>query len=78
MNVQAKKSFAMVDYDRCNPSACNPGEGVCAAVAACTHKVVKQIDGVFNPPMIFHDMCMGCWDCIEACPLDAIQTRHVS
>lgn len=78
MNVQAKKSFAMVDYERCNPGKCNPERGVCAAVAVCTHKVVKQIDDVFNPPIIFHDMCMGCWDCIEACPLDAIQMKHVS
>jgi ATP-binding cassette subfamily E protein 1 len=78
MNIQAKKSFAMVDYDRCAPAACDPQNGICAAVAACTHKVLKQIDGVFNPPVVFHDMCMGCWDCIPACPLGAIQTRHVS
>ncbi len=78
MNLQAKKSFAVVDYDRCAPAACDPQNGVCAAVAACTHKVLKQIDGVFNPPVVFHHMCMGCWDCIAACPLGAIQTRHVS
>ena len=78
MNLQAKKSFAMVDYERCAPGECDPQNGVCAAVAACTHKVLKQIDDAFNPPIIFHDMCMGCWDCIAACPLGAIQTRHVT
>lgn len=68
----------MVDYERCNPGKCNPGKGVCAAVSACTHKVIKQIDGVFEPPIIFQDMCMGCWECIKACPLDAIQMKHVT
>ncbi|MFP3912535.1 MAG: 4Fe-4S binding protein [Desulfobacteraceae bacterium] len=28
--------------------------------------------------MVFQDLCMGCWDCMEACPLDAIQRRHVT
>ena len=76
--MQSKKSFALVDYEICNPKECNPGEGVCAAVQACSHKVIKQIDGVFEPPMVFQDMCMGCWDCIEACPLDAIQIKHIN
>jgi translation initiation factor RLI1 len=76
--VQSKKSFATVNYDICNPNTCDPAEGRCAAAAACTHKVMKQIDGLFEQPMIFQDMCMGCWDCIEACPLKAVYTIHVS
>ncbi|MFZ5907287.1 MAG: 4Fe-4S binding protein [Nitrospirota bacterium] len=28
--------------------------------------------------MIFQDMCMGCWDCIEACPLKAVRIHHVT
>ncbi|WP_319523997.1 4Fe-4S binding protein [uncultured Desulfosarcina sp.] len=44
---------------------------------ACEHKVIKQLDGAFEQPMVFQDMCMGCWDCIEACPLDAIEMKHV-
>jgi len=78
MNVQSKKSFAMVDYERCNPEKCNPEKGVCPAVSACAHKVIKQLDGVFQPPIIFQDICMGCWDCIEACPLEAIQMKRVT
>jgi ATP-binding cassette subfamily E protein 1 len=78
MNIQSKKSFAMVDYERCNPRECSPENGVCGAVSACTHKVIKQLDGVFQPPIIFQDICMGCWDCIEACPLDAIQIKHIT
>ena len=78
MGFQAKKTFAMVNYDRCRPGDCSPEDGVCPAVGACTHKVIKQLDGPFYPPMIFQDMCMGCWDCIEACPLDAIAVRQVT
>ncbi len=78
MNFQSKKSFAIVNYERCNPRACNPEKGVCASVSACSRKVIKQIDGVFEPPIIFQDICMGCWDCIEACPLNAIEVKHVT
>ena len=78
MSIQSKKTFAMVDYDICNPKKCDPESGICAPVSVCEHKVIKQIDGAFESPIIFQDMCMGCWDCIEACPLDAIQIKQVS
>ena len=76
--MQSKKSFALINYDICNPKMCDHNEGHCAAASACTHKVIKQIDGVFEQPMVFYDMCMGCWDCIEACPLDAVSPKHVT
>ncbi|MDY7033094.1 MAG: 4Fe-4S binding protein [Thermodesulfobacteriota bacterium] len=76
--MQPKKVFAVVDYGTCNPTECDPENGVCPAVTACTHKVIKQIDGSFESPMIFQDMCMGCWDCIEACPLDAVSIKRVT
>jgi len=78
MNMQPKKTFAMVDYERCDCRKCNPEKGVCAVVLVCTHKVIKQIDGVFESPIIFQDMCMGCWDCIEACPLGAVKIKNVT
>ena len=76
--MQSKKTFAMVVYEKCSPKKCDPDKGVCAAVPACSHKVIKQIDGAFESPVIYQDLCMGCWDCVEACPLDAIQTKQVS
>ncbi|MDY6854203.1 MAG: 4Fe-4S binding protein [Thermodesulfobacteriota bacterium] len=76
--MQPKKVFALVDYAICDPKECAPESGICPAVATCTHKVIKQIDGPFEPPMIFQDMCMGCWDCIETCPLDAISMKRVT
>ncbi|MFP4453927.1 MAG: 4Fe-4S binding protein [Desulfobacterales bacterium] len=78
MSFQAKKSFASVDYNICDPKQCDPDSGVCPAVAACTHKVIKQMDGPFEQPMIFQHLCMGCWDCIEACPLGAIYVMNVT
>ena len=78
MELQSKKSFAVVDYDRCNPKECDPETGECPAVPACTHKVLTQMDGTFEQPVVFYDSCMGCWDCIEACPLDAIKMKHIT
>jgi translation initiation factor RLI1 len=78
MNIQSKKSFAIINFERCNPGKCNPEKGICVAVSACTQKVIKQLDGVFEPPIIFQDICMGCWDCIEACPINAIEMKHVT
>jgi translation initiation factor RLI1 len=78
MRMQAKKSFAVIDYKRCDPRSCNPDEGICLAAEACSNKVMKQIDGIFEQPIIFQDMCMGCWDCIEACPLKVVSAKHVT
>jgi translation initiation factor RLI1 len=77
MSVQAKKSFAAIDYLRCDPKTCAPDTGRCPALPACDHKVIKQLDGAFEQPMVFQDMCMGCWDCIEACPLGAIGMMNI-
>jgi translation initiation factor RLI1 len=74
--IKGKKSIALVNYKICNPNKCNPGVGVCAAVEACSKAVLEQIDGTFEPPMVNQDMCLGCGDCVEACPLGAIQIKH--
>ena len=77
MNMQSKKTFAAIDYQQCRPKTCDPEAGLCRAAPACDHKVIKQLDGPFESPMVFQDLCMGCWDCIEACPLDAIEVKNV-
>lgn len=78
MQLQSKKTFAMIDFGRCDPRRCDPENGVCPAVSACEHKVLKQIDGPFEQPMVFQDLCMGCWDCMEACPREAIYRKNVT
>lgn len=77
MSFQAKKTFASVDYGKCDPKGCSPEKGVCASASDCTRKVIKQIDGRYEQPIVFQDMCMGCWDCVEACPLNAVQAMHL-
>ncbi|MBS3759787.1 MAG: 4Fe-4S binding protein [Desulfobacterales bacterium] len=77
MSPQGKKTFAMIDYEKCDPRQCDPENGKCPAVEACPHKVIKQLDGVFEQPMIFQDLCQGCWECIEACPLEAIHIKEI-
>jgi translation initiation factor RLI1 len=74
--IKGKKTVALVDYKICNPNECDPDEGICAAVEACSKAVLEQIDGTFEAPIVNQDMCLGCGDCIEACPLDAIQIKH--
>ncbi|HMB30940.1 MAG TPA: 4Fe-4S binding protein [Desulfohalobiaceae bacterium] len=78
MGLQSKKSFAMVNYEKCNPNQCDPGSGICSAVQACPQKIIKQLDGAFEPPMIFHELCLGCWECMESCPLKAVQIKEIS
>ncbi len=78
MQFQQKKTFAMIDFERCDPGRCDPENGRCPAASACEHKVLKQIDGPFEQPMVFQHMCMGCWDCIEACPLEAVYIKNVT
>lgn len=70
-----KHTIVLVDYAVCAPGQCAPDTGVCASVAACTHKVIKQIDGRFEPPALFQDLCLSCGDCEQACPLGAIVKR---
>ena len=72
-----KKEFSAIDYNICDPKKCNPEQGKCLAALACSHKVMKQIDGPFEPPVVFHELCMGCWDCIEACPLKAVYIKKI-
>jgi len=72
-----KKEFSAIKYDICDPKKCNPQEGKCVSAEACTYKVMKQIDGPFEPPVVFQDLCMGCWDCISACPLGAVYKKTI-
>ncbi len=74
--IKGEKTVSLVDYKICSPNECNPDEGICAAVKACSKGVMEQIDGTFEAPIADQDMCLGCGDCVEACPLDAIHMKH--
>ena len=70
-----KHALVFVDFAICAPEECAPDTGVCASAKACGHKVIKQIDGHFEPPALFQDLCLTCGDCEKACPLGAIRKR---
>ena len=62
--------MALVDYKKCHPEKCD--SGVCAAVLACSHKLLKQ-EAPYEIPMMDPSVCQGCGDCVRACPLKAIE-----
>jgi translation initiation factor RLI1 len=61
---------ALVDYDKCQAEKCD--HGVCAAAAACTHKLLKQ-EELYEAPISYQSMCLACSDCVKACPFGAIK-----
>ena len=60
----------LILYDRCQPEKCNGG--VCAAAAACPHKLLRQ-EVPHEAPVPHPSMCRACGDCVRACPSKAVQ-----
>jgi translation initiation factor RLI1 len=61
-----------IDFNRCDPTACDGGSGLCQAVQACSRKLLEQEDP-FDPPLLLSArLCRGCGACVSACPLGAI------
>jgi len=64
------KQMATVDYSKCRPDQCD--QGLCLAVLACKHKILKQ-EALYEMPDPNPAMCVGCGLCAQACPLKAVQ-----
>ncbi len=64
------KKMALIDYEKCHPEHCD--SGVCKAVFACPHKLLKQ-EAPYETPMPELSLCRGCAKCVIACPLKAVQ-----
>jgi translation initiation factor RLI1 len=62
--------IALLNYKKCHPEKCD--SGVCAAVLACSHKLLRQ-EASYDIPMTDPSVCQGCGDCVRACPLKAIE-----
>lgn len=60
----------VVDYSRCDPSFCD--QGICAAAQVCERKVLRQ-EKPGEMPDLYPAMCLGCIDCLTACPQGAIR-----
>jgi translation initiation factor RLI1 len=62
--------LALVDYSKCDPERCE--NGVCAAALACPRKLLGQ-EAPYEAPMTDPSLCLGCGDCVQSCPLKAIE-----
>ena len=67
-----KKLVASVNYEICKPEECDFETGICRAIESCSYKSITQLDGAFDKPFIFQEMCLGCGSCLETCPVNAI------
>ena len=63
------KPRAVVDVGKCNPEACP--EGICAALQVCEKRILRQ-DAPYEVPYTTASLCQSCFDCVKACPLQAI------
>ena len=64
------KTQVLLDYSRCDPSQCEGG--ICAAAEVCERKVLRQ-EKPGEMPDIYLSLCLGCTDCLSACPQGAIR-----
>jgi len=66
--------IALVAFDKCQVGKCD--KGICVAVLACSHKLIKQ-ESPYDIPMFHPSICQGCGDCVRACPLKAIKVVNI-
>ena len=68
--------YATINFDKCEPSRCDSGSGVCEAARACKRKLLVQEEAGEAPLLLSEKMCVGCGTCVPACPLGAIQIKN--
>ena len=68
--------FAHINFDRCDPKLHNPRDGRCVAADACKKKLLIQEEPFDGPMLMSASMCVGCGDCVHACPACAISIER--
>ncbi|MBU2602770.1 MAG: 4Fe-4S binding protein [Actinobacteria bacterium] len=61
--------LAQIDYARCE--ACSP----CPARKACRTKAIVKM-GLDEQAIVKPSDCMGCGDCVEECPYEAVSMKE--
>ncbi len=64
------RPIPVVDPGKCRTELC--GGGVCAAMAGCTHGILRQEAPGEIPYLVSSNTCRGCFACLGACPTHAI------
>ena len=60
----------ILNYQACDPTFCE--NVICQAAMVCERKVLRQ-EKPGELPDISPPLCLGCIDCITACPREALQ-----
>jgi Fe-S-cluster-containing hydrogenase component 2 len=69
------QKWVEVNFYKCDPVKCDSKNGVCAAALVCKHEILEQDEPFETPMHAARDLCIGCLDCMKACPLKAIEIK---
>jgi Fe-S-cluster-containing hydrogenase component 2 len=65
--------WACVDFSICRPALCDGKTGACSASLACRKNLLEQEEPFDSPVLLSSRMCVGCGDCVTACPFGAVR-----
>lgn len=69
------QKWVEVNFQKCDPQKCDTKNGICKAVKACKQEILEQEEPFDMPMHAARDLCIGCLDCVKACPRSAIEEK---
>ncbi|HUV08459.1 MAG TPA: 4Fe-4S binding protein [Spirochaetia bacterium] len=67
------RKWVNVKFNLCRPEECDLEWGICKAAIACSHNLLQQEEPRTAPMLMSMSMCVGCGDCVTACPYGALE-----